>query len=155
SSKPSEPERDAAAETNKIDLLIGQSQSLLIVGTQTRDLEKILARQNGAAASSLGEQPVFQANYNALFRDATTFAWLDLQRMYDQLMKSSEPAAPGVEGGIGNLRAQKVLPALGLGELKSIAMKFAMRPEGYEGQLFLTVPEASRQGLLKILAPPA
>jgi len=54
-----------------------------------------------------------------------------------------------------DLRIQKVLPALGFGDLKSIALKLDIKPEGIGGQALLTVPEAARQGLLKIMAPPA
>jgi hypothetical protein len=54
-----------------------------------------------------------------------------------------------------NLRLQNILPALGLGELKSVALRVAFGAQGYDTTIFLTAPEASRQGLLKILAPPA
>lgn len=147
---------DAEAATNKFLLFVGQSASMLIVGTQIRDLEKVLARQAGGAVPSLAEVPSFQANHNQLFRDATGYAWLDVKPIYEMMIKppaDDQRAAP--PGGIGNLRAQKVLPALGLGELKSIAMKVAIQPEGFDSQLMLTVPEAARHGLMKILAPPA
>lgn len=155
--KPDDIERDPEAEKTKIDLLVGQSQSLLLIGTQPRDLEKILARQNGGSVPSLGEQPVFQANFNSLFRDATAFAWIDFKPIFQQMMKPDEkPAAAEPPGGMGpNLKREKILPALGLGDLKSIALKFAFKPEGIEAQAFVGVPESGRQGLLKILAPPA
>ena len=151
-----EAEADPEASTNKINLMVGQSQSLLVIGTQARDLEKILARQSGGSVPSLGEQAVFQANFNTLFRDAGIFGWLDFKPIYDQMIKPSDkPNAGGAEGGIANLRVEKVLPALGLGELKSVALRVGVGPEGYDTTIFLTAPEAARQGLLKILAPPA
>jgi hypothetical protein len=147
---------DSQAETNKISLLVGQSQSLLLVGTQAKDLEKILARQTGGGVPSLAEQPVFQGNFNALFRDAGTFGWLDFKPIFDQLIKPSGAVAAATQAkGVENLRIQKILPALGLGDLKTIAFRLGAGPEGYESTVFLTVPEASREGLLKIIAPPA
>jgi hypothetical protein len=150
-------EVDPEAEKTKIKLLVGQSQSLLIAGTEPRDLEKILARQSGGGPAPLAEQPVFQSNFNSVFRDATAFLWIDFKPLFDQMMKSSEkPTAGQPPGGPGeNLRIEKVLPALGLGDLKSIAVKLDVKPEGIGGQALLTVPEEARKGLLKIMAPPA
>jgi hypothetical protein len=147
---------DPEAETNKINLLVAQSQSLLIAGTQARDLETIIIRQSGAAAPSLLGQPVFQANYNSLFRDAGLYAWVDFKPIFDAMIKpTGAVAAAEKQSGVGNLRLEKVLPALGLGELKSIAFRAGAGPGGLEATIFLTAPEAARSGLLKILAPPA
>jgi hypothetical protein len=124
---------DPEAATNKINLMVGQSQSLLVIGTQPRDLEKILARQSGGSVPSLGEQAVFQSNFNTLFRDAGIFGWLDFKPIYEQMIKPSDKpntAQPGE--GMANLRVEKVLPALGLGELKSIALRIGVGAEGYD-----------------------
>jgi hypothetical protein len=147
---------DPEAATNKVNLMVGQSQSLLVIGTQSRDLEKILARQNGGSVASLGDQAVFQSNFNSLLRDAGIFGWLDFKPIYEQMVKPSDkPNAAQPAEGMANLRVEKVLPALGLGELKSIALRIGVGAEGYDTTIFLTAPEAARQGLLKILAPPA
>jgi hypothetical protein len=153
--KPEDAAPDPEAETNRIDLLVGQAQSLLLVGTQARDLEKVLAKQSGGAPGTLADQPVFQANYNALFRDALGFAWLDFKPIFELWTAPEAGAAAAPTARFANLTAQKVLPALGLGDLRSIAFKVTMPPEGYNAELFLTVPEAARQGLVKALAPPA
>jgi hypothetical protein len=147
---------DPEAATNKFNLLVGQSQSLLIIGTQTRDLEKVLIRQSGGGAPSLAEQPVFQSNFNSLFRDAGLYGWLDFKPLFDQMIKPSGAVAAAAQSkGMENLRLQKILPALGLGDLKSVALRIGFGADGYESTIFLSAPEASRQGLLKILAPPA
>lgn len=148
---------DPEAATNKFNLLVGQSQSLLLIGTQQRDLEKILARQAGGRVPPLAERPVFQANYSSLFRDAPIFGWLDFKPIFDQLIKPRTAAANAAAQaqGIQNLRIERVIPALGLGELKSVALRIGAGAEGYDTTIFLTAPEAARQGLLKILAPPA
>lgn len=148
-----EKEKEAARET--IDLLIGQSQSLLVVATQTRDIEKILARQNGGAAAALAEVPTFQANYNTVFREAGIYGWLDFKPLFETMTKPENPGAKEASGGIGNLRIDKIIPAAGLGEIKSVALKIAMSPEGYSGDVFVTAPESARNGIVKILAPPA
>jgi hypothetical protein len=147
---------DPEAEKTKINLLVGQSQSLLILGNQARDVEKILARQSGAAVPTIAEQPVFQGNYNALFRDAPMFGWLDFKPIFDQIVNPHGAVAAATQfKGIENLRLQKILPALGLGEIKSIALRMNMGASGFDSTFFITVPEANRHGLLKIIAPPA
>jgi hypothetical protein len=146
---------DPQAETNRVNLLVGQSQSLLIVASAARDAEKVVARQSGGGVPSLGEQAVFQSNFNSLFREAGMYGWLDITPVFDQFMKAGAVSAAAQAKGIENLRLQKVLPALGLGELKSIALRVGAGAEGFDSTIFLTIPEANRQGLLKILAPPA
>jgi hypothetical protein len=147
---------DPEAATNKITLLVGQSQSLLLIGTQTRDLEKVLARQSGGGVPSLGEQPVFQSNFNSLFRDAGIYGWLDFKPIFEQMIKPTGAVAAAAQTkGVENLKIEKILPAIGLGELKSIALRAGAGADGYDMTIFLTAPEATRQGLLKILAPPA
>jgi hypothetical protein len=147
---------DPEAATNKISLLVGQSQSLLLIGTQTRDLEKVLARQAGAGAAPLAEQPVFQSNFNSLFRDAAIYGWLDFKPIFDQMIKPTGAVAAAAQTkGVENLKLERILPAIGLGELKSIALRAGFGAGGYDTTIFLTAPEASRQGLLKIMAPPA
>ncbi|HUS35419.1 MAG TPA: hypothetical protein VM680_08725, partial [Verrucomicrobiae bacterium] len=113
---------DPEAATNKINLLVGQSQSLLLIGSQARDLEKILARQSGGSVPPLADHPTFQANYNSLFRDAPVFGWLDFKPIFDTLI-TPRTAAAAQARGIENLRVEKVIPALGLGELKSVALR--------------------------------
>ncbi|MCX6928039.1 MAG: hypothetical protein NT154_33235 [Verrucomicrobia bacterium] len=51
------------------ELVIGQVESLLIVGNSTRDVEKVVIRLTGGAVPTLGELPAYQASHQALFRE--------------------------------------------------------------------------------------
>lgn len=150
---------DEDAAKKKTPLTIGQSGSLLVMGRQTADIEKVLARQSGGSVPALAEQGTFQKNFNALFRDGPVYAWVNFKPLYEQMIKPSPEAPqaePGQPMGIGaNLTAEKILPALGLQWLESLAVSTAFGPEGYGVNLFLTVPESARQGILKVIAPPA
>jgi hypothetical protein len=150
-----EEEKGKDAPEKMIDLLIGQSQSLLLVGTQARDLEKILARQNGAASPGLADVPAFQENYNALFREAGIYGWLDFKPVFQAMTKPDAGKVAAESSGIGNLRLEKIIPATGIGEIKSVALKVVMGADGYNGEILLSAPEAQRSGIVKILAPPA
>jgi hypothetical protein len=156
--KGAEGAADPESETNKVNVLVGQSQSLLILASNARDVEKVLSRQSGGGAPALAAQPTFQSNFNSLFREAGIYGWLDFKPVFEQLMNPSGAVAAATQAktkGLENLRLQKVLPALGLAELKSIALRIGEGGEGIDSTIFLTAPEAERHGLLKILAPPA
>src|SRR6185369_15056407 len=86
------------------------------------------------------------------FRDATAFGWINFGPIYELLRKSiSQNAAKG--GNAMDISPSKVLDAVGLSGLKSVSLKVSASNEGILADAFLAVPEASRTGLFKILAP--
>src|SRR5262249_58772593 len=78
----------------KMECIVGQSDSLFILGTSAKDIEKVLIRQTGGAVPSLSEQSVFQSTYNSLFRDSMTYGWIHLKPLVDVVTKkaAAEPA---------------------------------------------------------------
>jgi hypothetical protein len=146
------PEKpDAQAKDSPLEITIGQSDSLLIIGNTAKGLEKVLIRQSGGSLPALAEQSAYESS-QAMFRDALAFGWLDFKPIYDVLKRQS--AAPANSAGAGNLLGQsseKILAATGLGGLKTIGFKWSGGPEGSFGEIFVGVPESSRQGLFKIV----
>lgn len=130
-----------------LELIIGQSGSLLILGTSAKDVEKVLVRQSGGSVPSLGEQAAFASNAK-VFRDASTYAWIHLKPIIDTFTKSDTKAD---KAGLG-LTSEKMLSAAGITGLQTLAFTLNDSPDGLLAQLQLNVPEASRKGLLKILA---
>jgi hypothetical protein len=145
---------------DKWEISFGQSESLLMIATAPKDLEKVLIRQAGGSVATLAEEPAYEANHAALFRDALVFAWVHFKPVYDILNRQAAAAAsPDVPVA---LRPEKILAATGLGGLKTVAFKASAADEGELVEVFLGVPESNRQGLFKILtaeaketAPPA
>ncbi len=133
----------------KIEWLIGQSDSLLIVGTSPKDVEKILIRQGGGAVPSLEEQPAFAANYAGLFRDSPGYLWVNLKTILDlvakQMGQGAEPKGMGPT-------PEKILSAIGLNGLQTLSVNLRDTPEGCLFNLLISVPEAARKGLFKLLA---
>jgi hypothetical protein len=130
------------------ELLIGQAESLLIIGDSPKVLEKVVIRLGGGAVPALGEQAAFSGNHEALFRDAPAYAWLNARVLVEILTrlaseKKENPAAP---------KPDKLMSALGLGGLKTLAVSLRASDQGTLVHALAGVPEASRQGLLKILA---
>lgn len=152
-----EEDDEEEAKKRKVPFTIGQSQSLLIAARDPKDIEKVLARQAGGGVPALAEQGNFQKNQAAIFRESPAYAWMNFKPLYNQMMKApAEQPEPGAPQNLAaGLTAAKVLPALGLQELESIALSATYGPEGYGMNLFVSAPEAGRQGLLKIIAPPA
>jgi hypothetical protein len=144
--------RDASSQ--KIDLMMGQSGSLLLVGTSAKDIEKVLMRQAGGTLPSLSEQPLFAASYNAMFRESLAYGWVNLKTILDNVLKkmpradedAQEPANPAMP------RPDKIFAALGLTGLQSLSLSMRDEPDGTLAQVQLAIPESARKGLFKILA---
>ena len=143
---------DADKRDGQLEISFGQSQSLLLVGSSLKALEKILIRQSGGAIPPLAEQALYEANHALLFRDALAFAWMNFSPVYEMLLRElneSEKSAP--QNLASAPRPEKILSTLGLGGLKTIAVRLSASPEGSLAELYLGVPEAERRGVFKIL----
>lgn len=155
----SSPSQDAPADAeakstpSKTDLLIGQADSLLILGDSTKAVDKIVARLTGGTIPPLGDLPAYQANHQAMFRDAPLYGWVNLKAFIDVLARqAAESKPPDPTDPLAGLSAQKALAATGLTGLKTLAFTVQHSGEGTLFQLFLGVPEPNRQGFFKILA---
>jgi hypothetical protein len=138
---------------DQLELIIGQHQSLLIVGSSIKALEKVMARLTGGTAPALAEDPVFAADRLAVFREAPFFGWFNARVVFDLLLRRPEekpnPAAPNP---LPLPSMGKLLSATGLQGLKSAAVAFRNPGDGSQLDLFLGAPEAGRAGLLKLIA---
>jgi hypothetical protein len=137
----------------KLEWLIGQSESLLILGDSAKEIEKILIRQSGGSVPSLSEQGSFAANYTALFRDAQAYGWVNLKTIFDTLSKQSKtPDNPPTGEPSLQLKPDKLLGALGLTALQTLSFNLRDSAEGCLVNVFLNAPEANRKGILKALS---
>jgi hypothetical protein len=148
--KEEEATPEESKPAKKQEWLVGQSESLLIVATSAKDVEKILIRQSGGAVPSLSEYGPFAANYGPLFRDTSTYAWLDLKTILDFATRKppkagDEPEEPGPD-------RSKFLSVLGIAGLQSLAFTLKDSSEGCLLTTAISAPEASRRGLIRILS---
>lgn len=148
-SKPGDPADKSETSTNKIALTFGQSESLLLVGSEAKDFEKILSRQAGGAVPALSEEPAFENKHAALVRDAVSFAWLNLEPLVEDFSRS---IASHEAGARAPMDMPKVIDALGLRALKTASFHLNAPTEGTTLNFFVTVPEAARKGIFKMLA---
>ena len=143
----------AAKAAPKTEVTVGQVESLLIVGTSPKVIEKLLTRMSGGLVPTLLEDPVYEANHNALFRDAQAFAWANAKAFIEVANKQfkAEPAKdPSLMPS-----PEKLMSGLGINGLKSLAFSYRDSAEGSLIQFLVGVPEAGRLGLFKILAAEA
>ncbi len=86
---PDEQEDEKKAGSGKkYEISFGQSDSLLIIEDNPKDIEKVLARQSGGLVPPLAEQAHYQSSHKTLFRDATAFGWINFNPIYNLLRKS-------------------------------------------------------------------
>ena len=147
-------EKATEKEGARREIHFGQAESLLLVGSSTADIEKVLARLGGASGTpSLADQAGFQADRATHFRDALVFAWMNLQPIYGAFLeRRKETAKPPLREPLLVPGMDKLLPAIGLAGVKSVALKLAGRQDGSLVEVFLTVPEDQHTGLFKAFA---
>jgi hypothetical protein len=152
SAKPPGEEAD-----QKSELSIGQSGPLLMIGNNPAGFEKVLVRLSGGTLPALGEQASFQSAYNAHYREAVGYVWFNARTVFDLVQKSmqEERGAPEADNPLAPPSPAKIFQALGLTGLQSVGFYLQPHPDGQLAGLFAGVPEASRRGLFKILAPEA
>ena len=135
------------------ELVIGQVDSLLIVGNSTKGVEKVVIRLTGGAVPSLGELAVYQASHQAFFREAPFYGWVNVKAIVDTLArKSAETKPPETPDPFEPLKPEKLVSATGLASCRTLAFDLQHSSEGDFLQLFLSVPDAARQGVFQILA---
>jgi len=146
-------ENDGKAAT-KSELVIGQADSLLIIGDSTKAVEKVAIRMTGGSMPALGELAAYNANHQAYFRDAPIYGWLNLKAVIDMLAKSEseKKESDAAPDPFGAPKMDKMLAAFGVSGLRTAAFTAQSSPDGTLLQFFVGVPEANRQGFFKILA---
>jgi hypothetical protein len=146
-------ENDSKA-SNKSELVIGQADSLLIIGDSTKAVEKVAIRLTGGSMPALGELAAYNGDHQAHFRDAPVYGWVNLKAVIDMLAKSSseKKESDAAPDPFGTPKMGKMIAAFGVNGLRTAAFTARTSPDGTLLQFFLGVPEANRQGFFKVLA---
>ncbi len=150
SQRPSDDEAEAKRKAEKIEVTLGQADSLLVAGSSKKVIERILARQAGAGTGSLSEQAVYSANHNALFREANGFVWINFKAFYEILIR--EAAKPAASPNSLFPPPSAIFSALGLNGLQSLAFSFRTAPDGTFLHFYANIPESARQGIFKVFS---
>jgi hypothetical protein len=150
------PDASGAEPKRKTELTIGHSGSLLIAGSSPAEIEKLLIRQSGGTLPSLADEPDFEANRTARFRNAVLFGWVHFKLISEVLLrKPAEESAAAAPANPFALRPDRILAALGLDSLRWISFNLDEISGGHLMNVHLGVPESDRRGVFKILATEA
>ena len=144
-----EPKPDKPAE-----LVIGQFESLLIVGNSVKAVEPVAAHLSGSLLPALNDDAVFAADKISQFRDAPLYyGWLNAKTLFYVLAHippaTPNPLAPRV---MPPMQMGQIIEALGLTGMRSASFTYREDRAGSQVNFFVAAPEANRKGLLKILA---
>ena len=157
---PSSPQVQELGQTTKaakpLQMVIGQFQSLLIVGNSIKAVEPVVARLTGGSAPCLADNSLFAEDKAAQFRNSPIYySWLNARGLFDVIahIPAAEPN-PNAPSLFPVMSPAMVLNSAGLMGLKSVSLAYHQTREGTTATLFLSAPEATRQGLLKMLATP-
>ncbi len=147
---PGAAKDDNDEKPTKVEWLFGQSGSLFLLGNSPKDLEKVLVNQGGGGAGVLADQAAFAAHHQAHFRDANAYGWINLKSILE-LFTGNKNKEQGGGQGLG-MSPDKIIDALGLNALSSVAVNAKESPEGLIVGFDIDAPESSRRGLVKMLA---
>ena len=151
--KEDKPKTEPAAKKDRPanwQVLVGQSDSLLLIGNSPGSLEKVLARQAGGALPCLADQPEFMAN-QVLFRNAQIIAWINFTPLIAGLLHASKlDDSTRATSRFLPVRLDAFLEATGLDTLKTLSASLTGLPEGVFSQFVITLPDAHRKGLGKL-----
>lgn len=135
-------------------LFVGQFESLLIAGSSQTAIDTVAARLTGGSNPSLNNNPLFAADRLSQFRDAPLYyGWFDARDFFDALvhLPQAEPN-PEAPSPMPAIPWHKILSASGLTGLKSISFACRQSHAGAQADFFISAPEATRQGLIKMIS---
>ena len=136
------------------EIVVGQFESLLIVGSSLKAVEPVATRLTGGALPPLADNALFAADRLAQFRDAPLYyGWLNAKTLCDVLVHITPPEPnPEAPSPVPPIPWDKILTASGLTGLKSASLSYRESHDGSQLNFYLAAPEASRQGIFKIIA---
>jgi hypothetical protein len=150
----SEIGRAAAKPAKPGEIIIGQFESLLIVGSSLKAVDPVAAHLTGGSAPALNDNSIFAADKPAQFRDAPMyFGWFNAKALFTVLSQIPEAQPnPNAPSPMPQFSVTKMLAAAGLTGLKSASFAARESHDGSEADFYLSVPESSRTGLFKMIS---
>lgn len=144
-----EPQPEKAGE-----MVVGQVESLLIVGNSIQAVEPVVAHLTGGSAPALADNAVFTADKLAQFRGAPLYyGWFNAKTFFNVLANIPQPEPnPDAPSLMPAFSWDKALVASGAMGLKSASFACRDSHDGSEADFYFAVPEAERTGLFKMLA---
>ncbi len=141
--------------TNKPgELVIGQFDSLLIVGNSLKAVDPVVAHLTGSLLPALSDDSGYAADKVSKFHDQPLYlGWLNARTLFNVISHiPSDQPNPNEPAIMSRPPANKVISILGLEPVKSASFSYYDTREGSQLNISIAAPESSRQVLLKIFA---
>ncbi len=136
------------------EIVIGQFESLLIVGNSIQAVEPVVAHLTSGSAPALNDNAVFATDKLTQFHDAPLYyGWFNAKTFFTVLSHIPQPEPnPDAPSPMPQIPWDKSLAASGALGLKSASFAYREMSDGSQVNFSLAVPEADRTGLFKIIA---
>ena len=137
-----------------VQMVLGQFDSLLIVGNSIKAVEPVVAHLTGGSAPALADNAVFAADKLAQFHGSPLYyGWFNAKTFFAVLaaIPEAEPN-PDAPSPMPAFSWNKALAASGAMGLKSASFACRDSRDGSEADFYFAVPESERTGLFKMLA---
>jgi hypothetical protein len=131
------------------ELVIGQFESLLVIGSSLKAVEKVAVHLTGGAMPALGDLAGYEVNRAALFRSAPLYGWIDV-KSYIELLTPKPEGESEAQNPFESYSWEDFMAAVGLTGVKTLAFNLQDSDDGMLVQCFVGVPESARHGFLKI-----
>jgi len=137
----------------RTELVVGQFESLLIIGNSMKAVEPIAAHLSGSLLPALNDDAIFAADKLSQFRDAPLYyGWLNAKTLTYVLAHMPQTQNPQAPRPTAAPQMDIILDATGLTKVKSVSFAYRETRDGSQVNMFIAAPEADRKGLLKIFA---
>ncbi len=145
-----EETEEKPSDQEKVQLRIGQYKSLLIIGENTKAIEKLLARQGGGLVPPLAEKAAYQKAHTQIFRESQGHIWLNVKPIFEKILQFARAEKQEPTAGMPQFQMDKILPALGFSSIESFAAKMSGGADGTTVEFLVGAPEGQREGIVKL-----
>ncbi|HXI72568.1 MAG TPA: hypothetical protein VNN22_19675 [Verrucomicrobiae bacterium] len=156
------PKRQPVSELGKEDakpappgeVVVGQFESLLIVGNSVKAVEPVAAHLTGSSIPALADNAIFTADKIQQFRGSPLYyGWFNAKTFFNVLAAIPPPEPnPAAPTAVPPMPWDKALSASGALGLKSASFAARESHDGTQVDFNLSVPEADRAGIFKMIA---
>lgn len=135
-------------------LYVGQFESLMIAGNSKSVIETVASRLTGGSNPALNENPVFAADRISQFHGSPLYyGWFNTKDFFNVLARIPEAEPnPDAPSPLPAIPWTKILNASGLTGLNSISFACRQSREGASADFYISAPESTREGLIKIIS---
>ncbi len=133
-------------------ILVGLVDSLLVVGNGPDVIESVVSRAKGNSKPSLAGHALFQQDHKRMFEKSMFFGWINMTGFMDLVLAQMNDRQ-NEQQNLFAISPDRILDAIGLKSLKTIAFAGDSLKEGALMEFFIGAPFESRKGLFKLLAP--